>query len=100
MSSKLLHIIIPSYNNSSLSIVAVPPVGAHHRETWIAPGAKLSWLDEELLQHVPRARVLLYNYGDLRDDKIDTLGQRLLNQLHSEWTHEVSHMSSSFHIQE
>ncbi|KAF9242444.1 hypothetical protein DTO013E5_7762 [Penicillium roqueforti] len=76
------------HDDTDVDIVAVPPVGAHHRETWIAPGAKLSWLDEELLQHVPRARVLLYNYGDLRDDKIDTLGQRLLNQLHSEWTHE------------
>lgn len=38
---------------------------------------------------MPRARVLLYNYGDLHDDKIDTLGERLLNQLRSERKHEV-----------
>ena len=93
MSSKFVFaIIIQSYHNSSLSIVAIPPIGARHRETWIAHGAKLSWLDKELLQRVPRARVLLYNYGDLRDDKIDTLGQRLLNQLRNEWTHEVGYM--------
>lgn len=78
-----------SDTNLLLSIVAVPPIGAHHRKTWIAHGATSSWLDTELLQHIPRARVLLYNYGDLGDDKIDTLGEKLLNQLRSERKHEV-----------
>lgn len=32
---------------------------------------------------------MLYNYGDLRDDTIDTLGQRLLNQLRHERKNEV-----------
>ncbi|KXG53451.1 Mitochondrial substrate/solute carrier [Penicillium griseofulvum] len=70
--------------DTNVDIVAVPPIGAHHRKTWIAHGEKSSWLELELLQHIPRARVLLYNYGDLRDDKIDTLGERLLNQLRTE----------------
>jgi hypothetical protein len=82
-----------SYNNLFLSIVAVPPIGAHHRKTWIAHGEKSSWLELELLQHIPRARVLLYNYGDLRDDKIDTLGERLLNQLRTERKNEVRYTS-------
>ncbi|KAJ5170094.1 Mitochondrial substrate/solute carrier [Penicillium coprophilum] len=70
--------------DTNVDIVAVPPIGAHHRMTWIAHGAKSSWLELELLKHIPRARVLLYSYGDLRDDTIDTLGERLLNQLHTE----------------
>ncbi|KAJ5823858.1 Mitochondrial substrate/solute carrier [Penicillium robsamsonii] len=70
--------------DSNVDIVAVPPIGADHRKTWIAHGARSSWLELELLKHIPRARVLLYNYGDLRDDKIDTLGERLLNQLRTE----------------
>lgn len=36
----------------------------------------------ELLQRMPRARVLLYNHGPLHEhEKIDHLGQRLLNKL-------------------
>lgn len=62
----------------------------------MAHGANSSWLDTELLQHMPRARVLLYNYGDLRDDKIDTLGERLLNQLRSERKHEVCYHLCSY----
>ncbi|KAJ5920077.1 hypothetical protein N7516_010935 [Penicillium verrucosum] len=84
------HIAVATDTN--VDIVAVPPIGAHHRKTWIAHGAT-SWLDTELLRHIPRARVLLYKYGDLRDDKIDTLGERLLNQLRSERKHEsTSHL--------
>ncbi|KAJ5206624.1 Mitochondrial substrate/solute carrier [Penicillium cf. griseofulvum] len=71
-------------NDTNVDIVAVPPIGAQHRKTWLAHGAKSSWLELELLQHIPRARVLLYNYGGLRDDKIDTLGERLLNQLRTQ----------------
>ncbi|CAG8889038.1 unnamed protein product [Penicillium nalgiovense] len=67
-----------------LSIVAVPPIGAQHRKTWTAHGEQSSWLDTKLLSRITQARVLLYNYGDLRDDKIDTLGERLLNQLRNE----------------
>ncbi|KAJ5876620.1 hypothetical protein N7455_000085 [Penicillium solitum] len=81
---------IPVATDTNVDIVAVPPIGAHHRKTWIAHGATSSWLDTELLQHIPRARVLLYNYGDLGDDKIDTLGEKLLNQLRSERKHEPS----------
>lgn len=62
----------------------------------MAHGANSSWLDTELLQRMPRARVLLYNYGDLRDDKIDTLGERLLNQLRSERKHEVCYHLCSY----
>lgn len=39
---------------------------------------------------MPQARVLLYNYGELREDKIDTLGQRLLNQLLTERRSDVN----------
>lgn len=39
---------------------------------------------------MPQARVLLYNYGELREDKIDTLGQRLLNQLLTERQSDVN----------
>ncbi|OKP10792.1 hypothetical protein PENSUB_3612 [Penicillium subrubescens] len=40
---------------------------------------------------MPRARVLLYNHGQLRErDKIDRLGQRLLNRLLDERKHERS----------
>lgn len=86
-----------SATNLVLSIVAVPPIGAHHRKTWIAHGATSSWLETELRQHIPQARVLLYNYGDLRDDTIDTLGERLLNQLRTERKHEVcDHLIFSF----
>ncbi|CAG8893388.1 unnamed protein product [Penicillium egyptiacum] len=74
--------------DTNVDIVAVPPIGAQHRKTWIAHGEQSSWLDTELLRRIPRARVLLYNYGDLRDDKVDTLGERLLNQLRSERKHE------------
>ncbi|CAI7584579.1 unnamed protein product [Penicillium crustosum] len=81
---------IPVAADTNVDIVAVPPIGAHHRKTWIAHGATSSWLDTELLQRIPRARVLLYNYGDLGDDKIDTLGEKLLNQLRSERKHEPS----------
>ncbi|KAJ5503664.1 Mitochondrial substrate/solute carrier [Penicillium fimorum] len=70
--------------DTNVDIVAVPPIGADHRKTWIGQGANSSWLELELLKHIPQARVLLYNYGDLRDDKIDTLGERLLNQLRTE----------------
>lgn len=72
-----------------LSIVAVPPIGAQHRKTWTAHGEQSSWLDTKLLSRITQARVLLYNYGDLRDDKIDTLGERLLNQLRNERKNEV-----------
>ncbi|KAG0153396.1 hypothetical protein PDIDSM_5249 [Penicillium digitatum] len=77
-------------DDTDVDIVAVPPIGAHHRKTWTAHDATSSWLDTELLQRIPRARVLLYNYGDLCDDKIDTLGKRLLNQLHTKRKHEPS----------
>ncbi|KAJ5788736.1 Mitochondrial substrate/solute carrier [Penicillium paradoxum] len=70
--------------DTTVDIVAVPPIGARHRRTWASHGTKSSWLDTELFQHVPRARVLLYNYGELHEDEIDKLGQRLLNQLHTE----------------
>jgi hypothetical protein len=44
-----------------------------------------------LLKRMPRARVLLYNHGQLRErDKIDRLGQRLLNRLLDERKHERS----------
>ncbi|KAK4862839.1 hypothetical protein LT330_002972 [Penicillium expansum] len=76
-------------DDTDVDIVAIPPIGAHHQKTWVAPGATSSWLHTTLLQHMPRARVLLYNYGDLHDDKIDTLGERLLNQLRSERKHEL-----------
>lgn len=78
-----------SYNNSFLSIVAVPPIGAQHRKTWTAHGEQSSWLDTELLFRIIQARVLLYHYGDLRDDTVDTLGERLLNQLRNERRNEV-----------
>ncbi|KAJ5142587.1 Mitochondrial substrate/solute carrier [Penicillium bovifimosum] len=73
--------------DTNVDIVAIPPVGAHHRKTWTAPGARSSWLDTGIFQRLPRARVLLYNYGDLRNDKLDQLAVRLLNQLHSERQH-------------
>ncbi|KGO66589.1 Mg2+ transporter protein, CorA-like/Zinc transport protein ZntB [Penicillium italicum] len=79
---------VDNADDTDVDIVAVPPIGAHHRKTWIAHGATSSWLDTELPQHMPRARVLLYNYGDLREDTIDKLGERLLNQLRSERKHE------------
>ncbi|KAJ6065534.1 hypothetical protein N7444_001187 [Penicillium canescens] len=83
------HIAVAGETN--VDIVAVPPIGAYHRKTWTAHGAKSSWLDTELLQHLPRARVLLYNYGELNEhDKIDSLGQQLLNQLLSERKHDSS----------
>ncbi|CAG8075584.1 unnamed protein product [Penicillium salamii] len=75
--------------DTNVDIVAVPPIGAQHRKTWTAHGAHSSWLDTHLLQHVPQARVLLYGYGELGDDKIDTLGQRLLNQLLDERKHDT-----------
>lgn len=78
-----------SFYSNQLSIVAIPPIGAQHRKTWTAHGDQSSWLDAQLLQHLPQARVLLYNYGELREDKIDTLGQRLLNQLLTERKHDV-----------
>lgn len=82
-------------SNLFRSIVAIPPIGAHHRKTWTEHGARSSWLDTHMLQHLPKARVLLYNFGELGDDKIDTLGQRLLNQLLNERKHDV-HFSSIF----
>lgn len=67
------------------SIVAIPPVGAHHKKTWTAQGARSPWLGTGFLGYMPRARVLLYNHGELREhDKIEALGQRLLNMLMDE----------------
>ncbi|KAJ5084071.1 hypothetical protein NUU61_008650 [Penicillium alfredii] len=77
------HIVAAKETN--IDIVAVPPIGGHHKRTWIAQGSRSSWLETELFKYMPRARVLLYNHGELRDhDKIDALGKRLLNQLLAE----------------
>lgn len=44
-----------------------------------------------MLKRIPRARVLLYNHGQLREcDKIEQLGQRLLNLLLEERKHDRS----------
>ncbi|KAJ5543561.1 hypothetical protein N7535_005985 [Penicillium sp. DV-2018c] len=79
------HVAVAKYTN--VDIVAIPPVGAHHRKTWSSSGARSSWIDTEIFQHLPRARVLLYNYGELGNDNLDQLGVRLLRQLHSERNH-------------
>ncbi|KAJ5171925.1 hypothetical protein N7492_004518 [Penicillium capsulatum] len=74
---------------TNVDIVAVPPIGAHHYQTW--KHGSSCWLDTELLQHMPRARVLLYNHGHLHEhDKIEVLGQRLLNLLYDERRHDTS----------
>ncbi|KAJ5723507.1 hypothetical protein N7488_001542, partial [Penicillium malachiteum] len=52
------------------------------RGPWTAHNNTLPWLKNELLQQVPRARVLLYHHGHVHDHgKIENLGQRLLNIL-------------------
>ncbi|KAJ5653203.1 hypothetical protein N7490_000206 [Penicillium lividum] len=67
---------------TNVDIVAIPPIGAHHQKTWTAPGSNTSWLRAELVHRMPRARVMLYNHGQLHEhDKIENLGQRLLNLL-------------------
>ncbi|CEJ61184.1 hypothetical protein PMG11_09722 [Penicillium brasilianum] len=68
--------------HTNVDIVAIPPIGADHQKSWTAQGSKSPWLGTDLLNRMPRARVLLYNHGQLRErDKIDRLGQRLLNRL-------------------
>ncbi|KAJ5103186.1 hypothetical protein N7532_003715 [Penicillium argentinense] len=77
--------------NTNVDIVAVPPIGAHHKKTWTAQGTRSPWLGPGFLSFMPRARVLLYNHGELREhDKIEALGQRLLNLLLEERRHEIS----------
>ncbi|KAJ5590354.1 hypothetical protein N7450_004326 [Penicillium hetheringtonii] len=71
--------------DTNVDIVAVPPIGAHHTKTWTAQGSRSPWLGSGFLGYMPRARVLLYNHGELREnDKIEALGQRLLNGLLNE----------------
>ncbi|CAI7623315.1 unnamed protein product [Penicillium glandicola] len=82
------HVAVSKDTDTNADIVCVPSIGAHHRETWRAHGEESSWLETELLHRVPLARVLLYNYGDLHDDTIDKLGERLLHQLHTERKHD------------
>ncbi|CAI7674542.1 unnamed protein product [Penicillium pancosmium] len=70
---------------TNVDIVAVPPIGAHHKKSWTAQGSRSPWLGSGFLGYMPRARVLLYNHGELREhDKIEALGQRLLNTLLTE----------------
>jgi hypothetical protein len=68
--------------NSQLdSIVGVPPIGGNHQKTWTEQGSRSPWLGTELFKRM-EARVLLYNHGPLhKHDKIEDLGQRLLNHL-------------------
>ncbi|KAJ5684524.1 uncharacterized protein N7477_000869 [Penicillium maclennaniae] len=64
------------------SIVGVPPIGGHPEKTWTDQGSRSPWLGIGLLKRMPRARVLLYNHGPLHEnDRIEDLGQRLLNHL-------------------
>ncbi|KAJ5591483.1 uncharacterized protein N7459_001852 [Penicillium hispanicum] len=74
---------------TNVDIVAVPPIGANHRRTWTAQGFQTPWLETQLLQRLPRARVLLYNHGQVQEhDKIETLGRRLFNLLLDERKHD------------
>ncbi|KAJ5438033.1 uncharacterized protein N7458_009031 [Penicillium daleae] len=76
---------------TNVDIVAIPPIGAHHQKSWTAQGSKSPWLGTDLLKRMPRARVLLYSHGQLRErDKIDILGQRLLNRLLEQRKHDSS----------
>ncbi|KAJ5735974.1 uncharacterized protein N7483_001099 [Penicillium malachiteum] len=73
---------IQNVSKTNVDIVAVPPIGAHHQKPWTAHNNNIPWLKNELLQQVPRARVLLYHHGHVHEhDKIENLGQRLLNIL-------------------
>ncbi|KAJ5676170.1 hypothetical protein N7462_009067 [Penicillium macrosclerotiorum] len=74
------HVIAAEKTN--VDIVAIPPIGANHQKAWTAQNSTSPWISTLLIRRMPRARVLLYNHGDLREhDKIDDLGQRLLNTL-------------------
>ncbi|KAJ5368859.1 uncharacterized protein N7496_008619 [Penicillium cataractarum] len=65
--------------------------GAHHLKTWTSPGSSSPWLRTELVARIPKARVLLYNHGQLQENTtILPLGQRLLNALLDERKHERS----------
>ncbi|KAJ5307553.1 hypothetical protein N7476_008209 [Penicillium atrosanguineum] len=73
---------IEAVKDTNVDIVGVPPIGGHHEKTWTEQGSRSPWLGIELLKRIPRARVLLYNHGLLHEnDKIEDLGQRLLNHL-------------------
>lgn len=73
---------VQAEKKTTVDIVAVPPIGAHHQKPWTTHGSRTTWLKSELLQRIPKARLLLYNHGQIHEhDKIDSLGQRLLNVL-------------------
>ncbi|KAF7718922.1 DUF676 domain-containing protein [Penicillium ucsense] len=76
-------------DQTNVDIVAVPIIGAHPRDCWTPRGAQLPWLESELLNQIPRARVLLYSHGQAYErDSIEALGERLLNLLMHERRHE------------
>ncbi|KAJ5947732.1 hypothetical protein N7466_000747 [Penicillium verhagenii] len=82
---------IQALSKTNVDIVAVPPIGAHHQKIWTTPGSNTPWLRTELINRLPRARILLYSHGQLHEhDKIDGLGQRLLNLLLDERRHHSS----------
>ncbi|EPS29369.1 hypothetical protein PDE_04318 [Penicillium oxalicum 114-2] len=81
---------IQPVEQTNIDIVAIPSIGAHPRSCWTPQGAQLPWLESELLKRIPRARVLLYSYGQISErDSIEALGQRLLNLLMHERRHEI-----------
>ncbi|CAL5875238.1 uncharacterized protein PFLUO_LOCUS9542 [Penicillium psychrofluorescens] len=73
--------------DTNVDIVAVPAIGADHRKAWTPPRSRC-WLETDSFQHMPRARVLLYDQGELHDgDTLDVLGRRFLHQLLHERKH-------------
>ncbi|KAI9768750.1 MAG: hypothetical protein M1840_004745 [Geoglossum simile] len=59
------------------SVIAVPAVGADAVSTWKAAGR--AWLEEELYNALPMARVLFYDHGDVGEtDDLVGLADRLL----------------------
>lgn len=67
--------------SDSCSIVAVSAVGADPIETWRAGSSKCPWLEEELLEQLPLARVLYYDHFATRDSDLGSLANFLLEAL-------------------
>ncbi|KAF7587154.1 hypothetical protein BBP40_007662 [Aspergillus hancockii] len=76
---------LSSQPETEIDIVAVPAIGADPQKTWIGEDPQELWLTSELARYIPNARVLLLDHGQLgRQDDLDTLAHRLLQQIHQE----------------
>ncbi|KAE8151169.1 hypothetical protein BDV25DRAFT_139154 [Aspergillus avenaceus] len=76
---------------TSVDIVAVPAIGADPQRTWFDGASHKPWLVSELTRHIPAARVLLLDHGQLdRGDDLDSLAHHLLEQILQERQHTSS----------